>query len=98
MASLLVDLGAIIAILVLGSAGAQLVQRTTPLVSVGRITRAVVLGLAAVGPFLLADAGVLPVASGVRREVTPLAVAVVLFLLAARVIGFWTVMEGPAAD
>ncbi len=98
MVSALVDVGVIAAVLVLGTAGAQAIQRTTPLLSVGRVTRAVVLGVAAVGPFLLADRGVLPVIPGLREVVTPLLVAVVLFLVGARLVGFWDTLEGTAAD
>lgn len=98
MVSTPVDVAAIAAILVFGTVVAQVVQRRSPMLSVGRLTRAVVLGVAAVGPFLLADSGVLPTVPGVREVVTPLAVAVVLFLAAARVVGFWATLEGPAAD
>jgi len=98
VSALAVDVAVIAAVLVVGTAGAQVVQRTAPVLSVGRITRTVVLGLAAVGPFLLVDLGVLPVVSGVREVVTPLAVAVALFLVAAHLVGFWDTLEGPAAD
>jgi len=91
----LLDAAAVAAVLVVGTLGARAVKQTAPLVSVGRYARAAVLGLAAVGPFLLVDLGVLPVVGGVRRVVTPLAVAVVAFLLAARVVGFWATLEGP---
>lgn len=98
MASTLVDVAVVAAVLVVGTVGARLVQRTAPVLSVGRVTRTVVLGTAAVGPFVLVDLGVLPVVSGGREVVTPLAIAVVLFLLAARLVGFWDTLEGPAAD
>ncbi len=98
MASTLVDVAVIAAVLVVGTAGARLVQRTSPVLSVGRVTRTVVLGAAAVGPFLLVDLGVVPVVDGVRAVATPLAVAVVLFLVAAHFVGFWDTLEGPAAE
>jgi|APHM01.1.fsa_nt_gi hypothetical protein len=98
MVPTLVDVAAIAGILAFGTIVAQVVQRRSPVLSVGRVTRAVVLGLAAVGPFVLADSGVLPTIPGVRAVVTPLAVAVVLFLFAALIVGFWDTLEGSTAD
>jgi len=77
-------------ILVLFGAGASAERRfatTDPLLSVPTWVRAVVAGLALGGPWLVYFAGLLPVSDGAVAHAVVLTAALVLWVLAERLVG-----------
>lgn len=91
----LLGLGVTAAIIALGFFAARRVERQEPLLSVSRPVKILTLGLALTGPFVLQDRGLLPVAESSGWDlVAALALSLVLYLGAARLVGVGAVGSG----
>jgi hypothetical protein len=95
MSELPLALVASVAIIAAGVVAARFLRRADPLISVSQPTKALVLGTALGGPFVLEQLNALPVGDG-WDIVAALALSLGLYLFAARLVGVGDGMRSDA--